>query len=143
MWSGFLVRNGAGKAGWTAFDPLSDSNYTPGSGMDLWIVGVMLAAAGAILLAAPILATIAGYRAPGMTMLRVPVFTWTMVVTCLMVLTAFPVLVVAMALLLAERHGAHIFDSSGGPIAYQHLFWFYGHPVVYVMFFPFVGWSPR
>jgi cytochrome c oxidase subunit 1 len=74
-----------------------------------------------------------------MTMLRLPPFTWTMVATTLMVLTAFPAVVLAMAFLLADRHGASIFHGPGGPEAYQHLFWFYGHPVVYVMFFPFVG----
>jgi cytochrome c oxidase subunit I len=139
MWMGFLTRNGAGKAGWTAFDPLSDSVHTPGPGMDMWIVGVILAAFGSLILAACILATIVARRAPGMTMLRVPVFTWTMVVTTLMTVTSFPALLVAMALLLVDRHGGHVFDSPGGPVAYQHLFWFYGHPVVYVMFFPFVG----
>ena len=74
-----------------------------------------------------------------MTMLRLPVFSWTMLATCLMVVVSFPVLVVAMGLLLAERHVGGVFDGAGGPVAYQHLFWFYGHPVVYVMFFPFVG----
>jgi cytochrome c oxidase subunit 1 len=78
-------------------------------------------------------------RAPGMTMLRLPIFSWSMLVTALMVIGSFPVLVVAMALLLADRHIGGVFDGSGGPIAYQHLFWFYGHPVVYVMFFPFLG----
>ena len=74
-----------------------------------------------------------------MTMLRMPVFTWSMLVTCLMVVVAFPALLVAMALLWVERHVARVFDGSDGPIDYQHLFWFFGHPVVYVMFFPFVG----
>jgi cytochrome c oxidase subunit 1 len=139
MWSGFLSRNGAGKATWIGIDPLASTPWTPGSGMDLWCAGVLLANVGAMLMAACILATVAGRRAPGMTMLRVPVFTWTMVATTLMVLTSFPAVVLAMALLLLDRHGVDIFHSAGGPAAYQHLFWFYGHPVVYVMFFPFVG----
>ena len=74
-----------------------------------------------------------------MTLLRMPVFTWSMLVTCLMTVASFPALVLAMGLLLADRHGAGVFDSAGGPAAYQNIFWFYGHPVVYVMFFPFVG----
>jgi cytochrome c oxidase subunit 1 len=74
-----------------------------------------------------------------MTMLRLPPFTWTMVASTLMVLTAFPAVVLAMALLIADRHGIDVFRGAGGPAAYQHLFWFYGHPVVYVMFFPFLG----
>ena len=68
-----------------------------------------------------------------------PVFTWSMLVTCLMTVASFPALVLAMGLLLADRHGGGVFDSAGGPAAYQNLFWFYGHPVVYVMFFPFLG----
>ena len=141
MWSSFLSTNGAGNAGWTAEYPQSGGVYSPGVGMDLWCVGVAIVTLGEILLAACILATIVGRRAPGMTMLRMPVFTWSMLVTVLMVVAAFPALVLDMSLLLADRHGAHIFTGAGGAAAYQHLFWFYGHPVVYVMFFPFVGAS--
>ena len=135
MWSGWLTREGAAQAGWYAFDPLSDRPNTPGDGMDLWLCGVALATAGTIIAGACVLATILRRRAPGMTMLRLPVFTWTALVTALMVVFSFPSLVVAFALLLLERHGIIGLD----PIAYQHLFWFYGHPAVYVMFFPFVG----
>jgi cytochrome c oxidase subunit 1 len=139
MWSGFLTRGGAGSAAWTAEYPQSSAVNTPGAGMDLWCGGVALAAVGAMLLAGCQLATIAGRRAPSMTLLRLPVFTWSMLVTCLMTVASFPALVGAMALLLADRHGIDVFGSSGGPAAYQNLFWFYGHPVVYVMFFPFLG----
>jgi cytochrome c oxidase subunit I len=139
MCAGFFTTHGAARAGWTAFDPLSDSVNSPGTGMDLWIVGVTLAAAGATLVGACVLGTILVRRAPGMTMLRIPVFSWSMVVTCLMVVMSFPVLVVAMVLLWIDRHYGGIFEGAGGATAYQHLFWFYGHPVVYVMFFPFVG----
>ncbi len=139
MCTGFLTTHGAARAGWTAFDPLSDSVNSPGTGMDLWIIGVTLAALGATLVAACVLGTILVRRAPGMTMLRIPVFCWAMLVTCLMVVMSFPVLVVAMALLYVDRHFGGVFEGAGGAVAYQHLFWFYGHPVVYVMFFPFVG----
>ncbi len=139
MITGFGTQHGAARAGWTAYYPLSGSERSPGVGMDLWIFGVILATAGAILLGWCVLLTILRLRAPGMTMLRIPVFSWSMAVTCLMVVMAFPVLIVAMVLLYLDRHGVGIFDSAGGPIAYQNLFWFYGHPVVYVMFFPFVG----
>jgi cytochrome c oxidase subunit 1 len=138
-WSSFLTRNGAGAAAWTAEFPQSGPNPTPGTGMDLWIVGVSLGVLGTMLLGGCILATIVGRRAPGMTMLRLPVFTWTMLVTALMVVASFPALVVAMGLLWVERQFGGIFGSPNGPVAYQHLFWFYGHPVVYVMFFPFLG----
>jgi cytochrome c oxidase subunit 1 len=139
IYSGFLTSGGAGRAGWTAFYPLSDTINTPGTGMDLWIFGVILATGGMAIQAGCILATLLTLRAPGMTMLRLPVFSWAMVLTTLMVVTAFPVVVTAMGLLEADRLGADVFASSGGPATYQHLFWFYGHPVVYVMFFPFVG----
>jgi cytochrome c oxidase subunit I len=139
MYSGFLTDNGAGDDSWTATIPLSNSMHTPGVGMDLWVIGVALAVLGSFFIGVTILLTILRLRAPGMTMLRMPVFSWTMLATVFMVIASFPVLVVAMALLLAERHIGGIFTGSTGSIVYQHLFWFYGHPVVYVMFFPFVG----
>jgi cytochrome c oxidase subunit I len=139
MYSGFLTDHGAGKAGWTAYYPLSGNSATPGTGMDLWVIGVILVGLGLTLVACCLLATIVRLRAPGMTMLRLPVFSWTMLATVLMVVMTVPVLAVGMALLLADRLGASIYESSGGPIAYQNLFWFFGHPAVYIMFFPFLG----
>ncbi|HET7047007.1 MAG TPA: cbb3-type cytochrome c oxidase subunit I [Solirubrobacteraceae bacterium] len=139
MWTGWFTVNGAASAGWYAYDPLSDRVNTPGNGEDFWIIGVLLAAFGAFLIAACILATIVRKRAPGMSMLRLPTFTWTMVVTCLMVLTAFPPLIVAMALLEIQRAHGGIYTVPNGPFAYQQLFWFFGHPVVYIIFFPFLG----
>jgi len=139
MYAGFLTSNGPGSAGWTAFDPLSDAPRTPGIGMEFWIFGVMLATLASLLLAACVLGTIVARRAPGMTMLRMAPFTWAMLVTCLMVIVAFPVLVVAMGLLWVQRQFGGVFVGNSGAIDYQNLFWFYGHPVVYVMFFPFVG----
>jgi len=139
MYSSFLTDHGAGKAGWTAYFPLSDDSATPGTGMDLWVMGVILVGIGLTLLAVCVLATIVRLRAPGMTMLRLPVFTWTALAAALMIVMTVPVLGVGMALLLAERLGASIFNGEGGPIAYQNLFWFFGHPAVYIMFFPFLG----
>lgn len=135
---GFLSP-GATAAGWWAYTPLSDTVYSPGDGMDLWIAGVFLAGVGMILLAGSILWTILRMRAPGMTMMRIPVFAWTMVVTALMVLAAFPSLLVAMGMLVMARIDPGTFSGNQWNVAYQHLFWFYGHPVVYIMFFPFVG----
>jgi cytochrome c oxidase subunit I len=139
MYSGFLTDQGAADFGWTAYFPLSDSNSTPGAGTDFWIIAVVLATTAVILMALSLLATVAWRRAPGMTLLRMPLFTWSEVVTVFMVLTSFPVLLVAMVLLYIDRHGPSIFALPGGPLTYQHLFWFYGHPVVYVVFFPLVG----
>ena len=116
--AGFLTENGAGASGWTAFFPLSGSSTSPGVGMDMWVIGVGLAVLGTLLIGWTILLTVFRQRAPGMTMLRIPVFSWTMVVTAFMVVTSFPVLVVAMGLLLYERHVGGIFDGGGGAIAY-------------------------
>ncbi|MFL5892981.1 MAG: cbb3-type cytochrome c oxidase subunit I [Solirubrobacterales bacterium] len=139
MYSGFLTSTGAGKDGWTAFYPLSGEQATPGTGMDMWIIGVALAVAGMMLVAATILLTLIRQRAPGMDITRLSPFSWSMFFTCAMTVTSFPVLIVAMGLLLADRNLGGVFDSPGGPATYQTLFWFYGHPVVYVMFFPFLG----
>jgi cytochrome c oxidase subunit I len=141
LYAGFATDHGAGKAGWTAYYPLSGSSATPGTGEDLWIFGVILAGIGITLVAFCIAATIIRLRAPGMTMLRVPVFTWTMLSTALMTLMTVPVIAVDMALLFVSRKFGGVFDSAGGPIAYQNLFWFFGHPAVYMMFFPFLGIS--
>jgi cytochrome c oxidase subunit 1 len=139
MWSGFLTSGGAASASWWGFDPLSDSLHSPGSGMELWIFGVMMVTLGQILWAACVLATALRRRAPGMTLMRMPVFTWSMVATCLLTVFAFPALILALALLWAQRHFGGVLTGGLGAVDYQQLFWFYGHPVVYVMFFPFVG----
>jgi cytochrome c oxidase subunit 1 len=139
MQLGWLTQEGAGRDGWFSFVPLSNSVNTPGVGQDLWTLGVLIAAAGLTVIAACVLGTITRLRAPGMSVLRMPVFTWTELVSVLMVVGSFPVLIVAMALLYAERQGASVFTGYGGAIDYQNLFWFFGHPVVYVMFFPFLG----
>jgi cytochrome c oxidase subunit I len=139
MLMGFLTDGGAGRAGWTAYLPLSGQQETPGPGMDMWVIGVMLGALGATLIAATILLTLFRLRAPGMSLFRIPPFSWSMLFTCLMTILTFPVLMVAMGLLIAERLGADILNPGAGPVMYQHLFWFYGHPVVYVLFFPFLG----
>jgi cytochrome c oxidase subunit 1 len=139
MWSGFLVQGGAAQASWVGFDPLSNAVHSPGKAMDAWIWGVVLATAGELCMAGAILATLLRRRAPGMTMLRMPVFCWAQLVTCLLVLFAFPVLIGVMTALWIDRQWGGVFTSPDGPVVYQHLFWFYGHPVVYVMFFPFLG----
>jgi cytochrome c oxidase subunit 1 len=139
MQSGWLTTDGAGRAGWFAYTPLSNGTNTPGVGQDLWVMGVILAAVGTFTMAACVVATIARRRAPGMSLLRMPPFTWTELASMLMVVGAFPVLILAMALLYIDRQGGHVFTGFNGAIDYQNLFWFFGHPVVYVMFFPFLG----
>jgi cytochrome c oxidase subunit 1 len=107
--------------------------------MALWCAGVFLVGLGMILQAACILWTILRMRAPGVTLTRMPVFAWTELVNVLMVLAGFPFLLAAMGLVALARVEPGLFSSNGWNIAYQNIFWFYGHPVVYVMFFPFVG----
>jgi cytochrome c oxidase subunit 1 len=139
MWSGFLTEFGAPGFGWTAFYPLSDSSSYPGSGSDFWFIGVVLVTVAQIMQSAALLATIVRRRAPAMTLMRVPLFTWSMVPTIFMVIVAFPVLVVGFSLLYIDRNAADVFRIPGGTVTMLHLFWFYGHPVVYVVFFPPVG----
>jgi cytochrome c oxidase subunit 1 len=139
MQSGWLTSDGAGRDGWFSYVPLSDAANTPGVGQDLWVLGVIMATTGMLLMAGCVLATIVGRRAPGMALLRMPVFTWTGLVTVMMIVGAFPVLIVAMVLLYLDRHGTPVYTGYNGSIDYQDLFWFFGHPVVYVMFFPYLG----
>jgi cytochrome c oxidase subunit 1 len=125
--------------GWYSYLPLANSRYTPGPGVSLWIVGVALVAAGMLIMAATVLWTVLLKRARGMAMLRIPVFSWSIVATNLMVIGAFPSLLAAVVLLAVSRVNPDAVDANLWDIGYQHLFWFFGHPVVYVMFFPFVG----
>ena len=139
MQQGWFASGGAGRAGWSSYAPMSNGTNTPGVGQDLWVIGVILCAAGMTVMAGCVVATVARRRAPGMSLLRMPVFTWTALVSVLMVVASFPILVLAMVLLYIDRHGGHIFEGFAGAIDYQDLFWFFGHPVVYVMFFPYLG----
>jgi cytochrome c oxidase subunit 1 len=139
--SGFLTPDGAASFGWFAYTPLSDVVRSPGVGGDLWIMGLALSGLGTILGAVNFVTTIIGMRAPGMTMFRMPIFVWNVLLTSLMVLMAFPVLAAALLALEADRKlGAHVFDTAnGGPMLWQHLFWFFGHPEVYIIAIPFFG----
>ena len=130
---------GGAASGWWGYTPLSNGTYSPGAGMNLWVIGVSLAACGMLLLSGTVAWTILTRRAPGMTMMRMPVFCWSMLVTCLMGLTAFPSLLSAMGLLGLERIDPGAYTANFWNVLYEHMFWFYGHPVVYIMFFPFIG----
>nr|WP_231917144.1 cytochrome c oxidase subunit I [Nocardioides scoriae] len=139
--SGFLTREGAADFGWTAYTPLSNAVRSPGVGGDLWIMGLWLAGLGTILGAVNFTVTIICMRAPGMTMFRMPIFVWNSFVTSLLILIAFPIFAAALLALEADRSlGAHVFDPNhGGSILWQHLFWFFGHPEVYILALPFFG----
>ncbi|WP_311477902.1 cytochrome c oxidase subunit I [uncultured Gulosibacter sp.] len=138
---GFLTPQGAASFGWTAYTPLSLSTFSPGAGGDLWVAGLALTGYGTIFGAVNFITTILTMRAPGMTMWRMPIFTWNVLITSILVLFAFPVLTAAWFGLLMDRvFGTHIYDvDAGGTILYQHLFWFFGHPEVYVIALPFFG----
>ncbi len=139
--SGFLTPGGAADFGWFAYTPLSNAIHSPGAGADLWIMGLVIAGLGTILGAVNMVTTVVCLRAPGMTMFRMPIFTWNILVTSLLVLLAFPILTAALLGLEADRRlGAHVFDpANGGAILWQHLFWFFGHPEVYIVALPFFG----
>ncbi len=140
--SGFLTVGGAAADGWTIYAPLSSASYSPGAGMDLWIVGIGLTGISSILGSINFIATIFTRRAPGMTMLRVPIFTWAVLVTAVLILFSFPMLTATLAMLFIDRHlGGAFFDPSAGgsPVLFQHLFWFFGHPEVYILILPFFG----
>ena len=138
---GFLLPGGAASFGWTAYAPLSNATFTPGTGGDLWVFGLALSGFGTILSAVNFITTIVSMRAPGMTMFRMPIFTWNALVTSVLALIAFPVLAAALLALGADRKlGAQVFEpGNGGPILWQHMFWFFGHPEVYIVALPFFG----
>ena len=139
--AGFATPGGAADFGWFAYQPLANVTNSPGAGADMWIVGLVISGLGTILGAVNMITTILTLRAPGMTMFRMPIFTWNIMVTSLLVLMVFPILAAALLAVLADRHlGAHVFDAdTGGALLWQHLFWFFGHPEVYIVALPFFG----
>jgi cytochrome c oxidase subunit 1 len=139
--SGFLTPGGAADFGWTAYTPLSDATNSPGVGGNLWAAGLVVSGLGTILAAVNMLTTVVTLRAPGMTMFRMPIFTWNIALTSVLVLFAFPVLTAALMALLADRNlGALVYTrADGGPLLWQHLFWYFGHPEVYIVALPFFG----
>ena len=139
--AGFVTPGGAGDFGWTIYAPLNDAIHSPGVGTDFWIVGVGATGVGTLASAINMVTTILCLRAPGMTMFRMPIFVWNIFVASVIALLIFPVLTAAALGVLYDRKlGGHIFSAgNGGALLWQHLFWFFGHPEVYVLALPFFG----
>ena len=138
MW----LHGGSAAAGWTSYPPLTDRQYSPGPGVDLWILGLHLAGASSILGGINFVVTIFNLRAPGMTMFKIPMFCWAVLITQSIILVATPVLAGALTMLLTDRmFGTSFFHPAAGgdPVLWQHLFWFYSHPAVYIMVLPGMG----
>jgi cytochrome c oxidase subunit I len=141
MITGFLVPGGAAAEGWTSYSPLAQAKYS-GTGTDLWIVAVTLIGTSSILGGVNFLVTIFKMRAPGMTMFRMPIMAWTVLVTAVLTVMATPVLTSALIMLFIDRnYGGHFFDpaTGGNAILWQNVFWFYSHPAVYIMILPAMG----
>src|SRR6185369_4258935 len=135
--SGFLG-GGVAQAGWTSYSPLAQDRQlaSSGPGQDLWIMALLLIGTSSILGGINFLVTIFKMRAPGMTMFRLPILVWTVLVTSILVVLATPVLASALIMLFIDRnYGGHFFDpaSGGNAILWQNVFWFYSHPAVYIM----------
>ncbi|MFD2209902.1 cbb3-type cytochrome c oxidase subunit I [Virgibacillus halophilus] len=133
--------NSAPAIGWTGYAPLSGPTFTPGVNTDYYVFGVQISGLGTILTALNLMVTIIRHRAPGMKLTRMPLFAWATLITAFLILIAFTVLAIALYLLMFDRlFGTNFFTSEGGnPVYWQHLFWIFGHPEVYILALPAFG----
>jgi cytochrome c oxidase subunit 1 len=139
---GWFMSAGAPDAGWTGYAPLTSKTYTPDHSVDMWIMGLQLLGVASIAASLNFIVTIINMRAPGMTMMRLPVFTWMTLITAFLIVLSFPFITVALVEIMMDRlFGTSFFEVSGGgmPILWQHLFWVFGHPEVYILILPAMG----
>ncbi|MDB5083483.1 MAG: cytochrome ubiquinol oxidase subunit, partial [Bacilli bacterium] len=137
-----FVIGGSPDAGWMSYPPLSEREFNPGPGENYYLMALQISGIGTIATGINFFVTILKMRAPGMTLMRMPLFTWSVLSTSIIIIFAFPVLTVALALLLIDRiAGAHFFTISAGgnPMMYINLFWIWGHPEVYIVVLPAFG----
>jgi cytochrome c oxidase subunit 1 len=138
----FFASGGAARCGWTCYAPLSETRYSPGHGVDLWILSLHLLTIASLAGAINFIATIHNMRTAGMTWMRLPLFVWTIEVYAVMLVFVLPALSAGLTMLLLDRHaGTHFFDPNrgGSAVLWQHVFWFFGHPEVYIMILPAMG----
>ncbi len=143
---GWFVRSGAPDVGWFGYAPLTSAAYSnqfrTDISTDLWIVGLQILGASSVIGSLNFIVTIINLRAPGMTMMRLPVFTWMTLITAFLIILSFPAITIALVELMMDRgFGANFFEVSNGglPILWQHLFWVFGHPEVYILILPAMG----
>ena len=137
-----MLLNSAPDVGWFSYPPLAGPDYSPGKRADFWAQLITFTEVAALAVAVELVATIFKLRAPGMTLNRIPLFVWAMLVTSFMVIFAMPAVVTASSFLLMDRLvGTQFYNAAegGDPLMFQHLFWFFGHPEVYIIFVPALG----
>ncbi|TML45412.1 MAG: cytochrome c oxidase subunit I [Actinobacteria bacterium] len=142
LMSSFFAVHGPARAGWYSYPPLSEKFFSPGHGQDLWILSIHLTSISSIIGAINFIVTIHNMRAPGMSWMRLPLFVWAIEIYAILILIALSELAGAQTLLLLDRQaGTHFFlpQKGGNAVLYQHLFWFFGHPEVYIMVLPAMG----
>src|SRR5436309_15627099 len=141
LWISFMLKIGP-DVGWFAYVPLSGPDFSPGKRVDVWAQMITFTEVSALAVAVEIIVTVFKQRAPGMTLDRIPLFVWAMLVTSFLVIFAMPAVMVASTMLILDRLvGTHFFNPAegGDSLLWQHLFWFFGHPEVYIIFIPATG----
>jgi cytochrome c oxidase subunit 1 len=141
--AGWFLKAGAPAAGWFGYAPLTSKTFTPDISADLWTVGLQMLGVSSIVASLNFITTIINLRAPGLTMMRLPVFIWMALVTSFLLILALPAIAIALIEVIFDRHfGTNFFEVSNGgqPILWQHLFWIFGHPEVYILILPPMGY---